>query len=97
MKRNLPTLAIAVSFLVWATAGAFAQAVIGGAGGGGNLGDQIVDWVFQNFLHAMCSAALLCLLICGAIMRSHIGAFIAAGCCIIAVANYQAILARVGL
>ena len=91
MKRIFPATALAAAVFLAAASPAFAQAVIGGAGGGG-MGDQIVQWFYTNFIHAIAAAGLLVVLIGALVVRSHIMYFIVAAVALLCIGNYQTIL-----
>lgn len=93
---KLRTIAAVAAVTILTTTAAYAQANIGGGGGGG-LGDTLVQWVFQSFIHSLAAAGLLALLIGALVMRSHLMHFMVAGMALIAIANYTAILGVVGL
>lgn len=90
MKRFIPIAAIAAAIFLTSTS-SYAQALIGGGGGGG-IGDPLVQYFYQNFMHAIAAAGLLAMLIGALVMRSHLMYFMVGGIALLCIGNYTTIL-----
>jgi hypothetical protein len=94
MRKLIPVI-IGVGLVVVLSTTAYAQLAVGGAGGAG-LGDQFINYFYQNFMHALAALGLLACLVGAMVMRSHIMEFAVVGISLMAIGNYQAILALAG-